>query len=261
MPIGGRTDGRTKLNWISAIVLQQKAMSEVKTSEFNGASATRSESKTSDKGVCWSITINNPSPQDLDEWERLRALPWVRSTSGQMEEGEQGTQHLQGMVRTHSVRFSQVKKALPRAHIEKARSEAALAKYVVKEDTRLSALPATKVATVMDVQRDLYSTTCLFLRIIPIETTSTQLEEAIEEAETQTRLQQGRNYTPFAKRMFDRAVSSLIRRGYYGVEFVCANNQVRTAFISHFSSIIIREHEAFINRHSQTQNSPPEVHG
>lgn len=224
-------------------------MSEVNTSESSGA-AVAATTRGSEKGVCWSITINNPTQQDLEEWERLRSLHWVRSTSGQIEQGEQGTQHLQGMIRTQSVRFSQVKKVLPRAHVEKARSELALAKYVVKEDTRVSALPTTKVATVMDVQRDLYATTCLFLGLIPLDTTSTQLEEAIARAEYASREQ--KHTTSFAKRMFERTVSSLIRRGYYGVEFVCANNQVRSAYINNFTDIVIREHEAFNRRHQET---------
>jgi len=45
------------------------------------------------------------------------------------------------MVKTPQVRFSAVKKAFPRAHIEVARNPAALATYVSKEETRVGQLP------------------------------------------------------------------------------------------------------------------------
>ena len=79
-----------------------------------------------------SITINNPIDSDTK-----CTLPAGWKLEGQFEEGEEGTKHFQGMLTTPQVRFSAVKKAFPRAHIEAARMKKALQKYVHKEDTRV----------------------------------------------------------------------------------------------------------------------------
>jgi len=42
----------------------------------------------------------------------------------------------------------------------------------------------------------------------------------------------------------DMAVSRLIQDGYYGVEFVMANNQIRGAFKRYLNDILIREYHA-----------------
>lgn len=189
----------------------------------------------SDKSCCWSITINNPTAEDFQQWESLKGQPWVRSVSGQIEKGEQEeTPHLQGMVKTLSVRFSQVKKALPRAHIEKARNEAALAKYVAKEETRVSTLPKVKVATQIEVQQ--YCLTVTLSRCyhwLEIEDPSSiEDTELLSRCETQIR----ENW----ENILDDAVNSLILQGYYGVEFVVSNPQVRTAFKKYLPAIMYR---------------------
>ena len=79
-------------------------------------------------------------------------LHWVKEVTGQLEKGEEGTLHIQGMVRTQSVRFAALKKALPRAHIEIARCPAALAKYVSKVETRIAPLALIRTANQNDVQ-------------------------------------------------------------------------------------------------------------
>lgn len=91
----------------------------------------------SDRATCWSVTINNPTKSD-DENIALARQKSGWKVHGQLEEGEQGTRHYQLMVTTPQVRFSALKKAFPRAHIEIARDRTALSKYVQKEDTRIS---------------------------------------------------------------------------------------------------------------------------
>lgn len=86
-----------------------------------------------ERATCWSITINNPVIEDYQI-----PLPAGWKLEGQLEKGEQGTEHYQGMLRTPQIRFSAVKKVFPRAHIEVARNPAALKKYVHKEETRTS---------------------------------------------------------------------------------------------------------------------------
>jgi len=87
----------------------------------------------------WSITINNPTSADEEDIARARQKGW--KVDGQLEKGENGTPHYQLLVTTGQVRFSAVKKAFSRAHIEPARNVAALKQYVHKEDTQVAALP------------------------------------------------------------------------------------------------------------------------
>lgn len=86
----------------------------------------------SERATCWSITINNPTEED-----EKPQLPSGWRFAGQLERGEEGTLHIQGILHTPQVRFSAVKRVFPRAHIEKAYNEGGLAKYVHKEDTRV----------------------------------------------------------------------------------------------------------------------------
>ena len=96
----------------------------------------------SDRATCWSVTINNPFPIDEERIAEARQKGW--KVEGQLEQGENGTPHYQLIVRTPQVRFSAVKKAFPRAHIEVARNATALASYVKKEETRIGDLPQTE---------------------------------------------------------------------------------------------------------------------
>jgi len=86
----------------------------------------------------WSLTINNPTPDDEDYIQLARQRGW--RVDGQKEVGKEGTVHYQLHLATPQVRFSAVKKAFPRAHIEVARNPAALASYVKKEETRVGSL-------------------------------------------------------------------------------------------------------------------------
>lgn len=86
----------------------------------------------------WSITINNPTPADEEDIARARQKGW--KVDGQLEKGENGTPHYQLMVSSGQVRFSAVKKAFPRGHIEPARNAKALEQYVHKEDTKVAGL-------------------------------------------------------------------------------------------------------------------------
>lgn len=98
-----------------------------------------------DRAAWWSITINNPTQADRDA---LKEHPsFVKMVKYQDEIGEEGTPHIQGAVNTAQVRFSAMKKWLPRAHIEAARNKQALLNYVEKEET---AVPNTQVVVQAD---------------------------------------------------------------------------------------------------------------
>lgn len=94
------------------------------------------------RASCWSVTINNPTPQDSEDIALARQAGW--KVDGQLEVGEEDkTPHYQLIVKTPQVRFSAMKKAFPRAHIEVARSAPALSKYCDKAETRVAKLSAS----------------------------------------------------------------------------------------------------------------------
>lgn len=96
--------------------------------------------QTTQRSNCWSITINNPTPDDFEQIHLAQQRGWV--LLGQLEKGEvNGVTHIQAMLKTPQVRFSAVKKAFPRAHIEVARNPDALREYVTKEETKVGELP------------------------------------------------------------------------------------------------------------------------
>lgn len=96
----------------------------------------------SDRATCWSLTLNNPTEDDDECIARARQKGW--KVDGQPEKGEKDrTRHYQLILRTPQVRFSAVKKAFPRAHIEIARNPQALETYCHKEETRDGELPSS----------------------------------------------------------------------------------------------------------------------
>lgn len=96
----------------------------------------------SDRATCWSLTINNPTEDDDECIARARQKGW--KVDGQPEKGEKDrTRHYQLILKTPQVRFSAVKKAFPRAHIQIARNPAALEQYCHKEETRDGELPSS----------------------------------------------------------------------------------------------------------------------
>jgi len=94
-----------------------------------------------ERSSTWSLTINNPTSADEEEIARARQKGW--KVDGQLEKGENGTTHYQLILKTPQVRFSAIKKAFSRAHIEVARNVQALENYVHKEDTRAGTLASS----------------------------------------------------------------------------------------------------------------------
>lgn len=191
------------------------------------------------KSSCWSITINNPTEDDMVAWSALATnYTWVKGVKGQLEKGEEGTPHIQGMVMTGYGRFfNKLKQALPRAHIEVAENKFALANYVEKEDTRIGTIAAEKVASQADLQNEMVNLLMYGLN-----------------AQLCSQANWDKNYDSIAKNILanaheirlawelilDEAVKSLIIQGYFGVEFVVSNNQVRSAFKRYLPEILYR---------------------
>jgi len=97
-----------------------------------------SEAKQDNRATAWSVTINNPTDTDEEQIRVARQKGW--KVEGQLEVGKEGTPHYQLIVKTPQVRFSALKSAFPRAHVEVCRNKAALQTYVNKEETRVGQL-------------------------------------------------------------------------------------------------------------------------
>lgn len=189
------------------------------------------------RATCWSVTINNPTEKEDEEISLARQKGW--QVFGQKEKGANGTVHYQLMVKTPQVRFSAVKKAFSRAHIEIAHNPVALATYVHKSDTRLSPLSTSQ---------DLYPSLTKFWELITMFITKLDcIDLDIDEDNlVHTFVDDDGNIhdeiyiskNPLA--LFDRAVEYLIRRGY-NVESMSVNPQVRSSWKLYYQSILYRQ--------------------
>lgn len=186
-----------------------------------------------DRATCWSITINNPVKADEENIARARQQSGWK-VHGQLEKGENGTPHYQLMVTTPQVRFSAVKKAFPRAHIEIARDRTALAKYVQKEDTRIGQIESQSMypthSTVMKWYGDYF----------------------LKHGEENGGVDNGEYL-----KIFDKMCEQKIREGYY-VESLAVNPQIRSAIQKFGRAIYFRE---VVRRQTdrQTQENNVEV--
>jgi len=194
-----------------------------------------------DRATAWSITINNPTPDDEEAIALARQRGW--KVEGQLEKGENGTPHYQLIARTPQVRFSAVKKQFPRAHIEVARNAAALAQYVHKEDTREAELPIGSAA---------YPSMSKFFEMIALKANHghrswTWDDKDALDSETSAALRRAHFYRSSEDRSvdsnplkyLDELVDDLIAEGYY-VESIASNPSVRTSWKKHWRAIIYR---------------------
>lgn len=242
------------------------------------------------RGTNWSVTINNPTEDDYQRWENLKQYPFIKFTTGQLEKGEKnGVLHVQGYVRTDQIRLSQLKPCLPRAHIEIAKNKFALQNYVAKEETRVGEIKGTSVltATPKKVQTYItrYVTDLLNHKGLPQvyfrELTGTKKNQTIvwkpeikdwltldpnglyqTDIDRQVQLLKlNREYLQHsAERIMDNVVEEMIEEGYYTVEFIMSNNQVRTAYKKYLTSIVIRNVKGDQEQEADaTQTSPEEI--
>ena len=177
-----------------------------------------------DRASCWSITINNPTQEDDAAIAALRRQPWFIEFKSQLEQGEEGTPHIQGMLRTSQQRFSAIKKALPRAHIEVARNAKALANYVAKDDTRIEKRE--------EVSRDI-PTLFEYQDRVAFELTE-EMVEAMWEAMPEKEMGDA------ALAVVDGIVSRHIAAGGRGLEFIAINPMWRSSWKKFWRSIIKR---------------------
>jgi len=180
------------------------------------------------RSTTWSVTINNPIDADEENISLARQRGW--RVEGQKEVGSGGTEHYQLLLKTPQVRFSAVKKAFPRAHIEIARNPTALEQYVHKEDTRVGELPQTSemypsLQKFWDMLYDYMTTAGWEQGQRGWERESTGVKEYLDPDTSLIYLDL------FADRM--------ICKGYI-IETMVVNPQIRSIFKNFSSSILIR---------------------
>lgn len=182
------------------------------------------------RATCWSITINNPTEEDFDAVANRQGVVWFKQFEGQIEKGENGTPHIQGMLRTASTKFSAVKKLFPRAHIEIAKSPTALQKYVTKEETRVGELPTAKCASVGTLNKYIFE----YIKPRP-PTVEDYISLIIRDAK-----RCGEDHPGIA--LLDALTRVIMADGYYGVEYIAANPSVRTTWKKFWKNILEREY-------------------
>jgi len=203
----------------------------------------------------WSVTINNPTEKDEEEIALARQKRW--SVEGQKEVGDNGTPHYQLYVRTPQVRFAAVKKMFSRAHIEVAKSPAALAKYVQKEETRVGQLQESQdqypsLSKLWDL---IYNFLTKKLHIsVYVDTDIGPCVERWDDTRDQMVDIQQRDPMP----MFDIAIKSLILNGYH-VESMAVNPQVRSSWKYYWFEILHRHHQSLTTIPPQTTARQPDI--
>jgi len=187
------------------------------------------------KSTTWSVTINNPIESDYTALDLARSRGW--KCDGQVEVGEEGTPHLQLIVRTPHIRFGAVKKVFQRGHIEAARNPAALATYVKKEDTRVGSLP---------VENRFYPPMNRYFQLVVewcIECYKDRLNvDAFLEGEV-VLMRTDRTPTPDQLlNLLDAATSELVREGFH-VEHYAVNPAVRSSWKKFGCEMLLRAHD------------------
>jgi len=176
------------------------------------------------RSACWSITINNPTEEEL-QFTRVIANHW--KITGQLEKGKEGTVHYQGMLETpQKPAFSTVKTALPRAHIEAARKRDQLAKYVQKEETRVALVEpkGSYIPTLFEYQANVAA--------------ALDIKAINEEVFSEDGIKEGQDVV--VMRHVNRQVSRDIESGMHGIEFIAINPMWIASWKKFWRSIITR---------------------
>lgn len=172
------------------------------------------------RATCWSITINNPTDADMSA-----TLPAGWSITGQMEKGEEGTEHYQAMLKTPQVRFSAVKSVFPRAHIEITRNVKALANYVHKDESRIAQVNdrTSNIPTLFDYQHTIAS-----------RWNDSDFGDLCDKYEDM-------KLDDVALEYVDILVAEDIRRGVCGIEYIGINPMWRSAWKKFWRAMVSRE--------------------
>lgn len=178
-----------------------------------------------DRASSWSITINNPKEE---EYKVPLPAGWV--LEGQIERGEEGTEHFQGYLKTNQVRFSAVKKVFPRAHIEVARNVKALQNYVHKESTRVAAVP-----TQTSSQVSMFN----YMHVLAAAWDTQEFDDYCQTSlETTHKGDMGEARLGYMDMLIARHISDAL---YDGIEYIGVNPMFRNAWKRYGHAIVQRE--------------------
>jgi len=181
------------------------------------------------RGTNWSVTINNPTPADLDFGWIAEHAGW--SIEGQMEIGKEGTPHYQGLLRTpNKPSFSTVHKLLPRAHLETARNVKHLEAYVHKDETRVS-----EVGTVSSKIPTLFAYQTMVAQRLSMD----DIGEAMIKLDIARTAKAQADYV--MEYHVERLVNLDIRAGVKGIEFIAINPMWIASWRKFWRSIITRD--------------------
>lgn len=175
----------------------------------------------SDRASCWSITINNPADDEL----KCHTPGWT--LEGQFEQGEEGTRHFQGMLKTPQVRFSAVKRVFPRAHIEVARNKKALELYVHKSETRVGDYAGSAVPNMFQFQDTIAGDW-------------DNDEFTRRTSDPAYCITYGYDMNEMALVYVDELVAKRVAQGGRGIEFIAINPMWRSSWKKFWCSIITR---------------------
>lgn len=188
-------------------------------------------SSANDRYTAWSVTINNPVEADHEAIAIARQKGW--KVTGQIERGEEGTPHYQLAVQTPQSRFSALKKAFPRGHIEPAKNVQALLKYVTKEATREGALPDTEKYPSMSMLWKL-----IYRKLRTGDSDGLDETQLPHYVELYDKIED-HEWFKHPLILFDRLIWDLITEGYH-VESLATNPAVRSAWKNFGKAIIAR---------------------
>lgn len=185
------------------------------------------------RATMWSVTINNPGADDEECINLARQKGW--QVLGQLEVGENGTPHYQLAVKTPQVRFSALKKAFPRGHIEVAKSAPALLRYVEKEQTRAGDLPT---------QQDKYPSLSKYWDLVfeylnGLEKEGLDYVQLSHDTVRFYRDDREKTYRKNPLVMLDEATRHLIEEGYH-VEGIGGNPNTRSQWKLYSDAILLR---------------------
>lgn len=200
-----------------------------------------------ERGTCWSLTINNPTDEDMN-----KTLPPGWRLEGQIELGENGTKHFQAMLLTPKISFTTVKQYFPRAHIEKARKKEALQKYVHKSETRLAEFTQkNRISTIFEFQEQIafelpsYDELCIDYK----EYFQAEYEAGGERRKNALDM----NQSKYFMKILDEKTNELIESGERGLEFIAINPMWRSSWMRFYKGIL--------NRHKQYTKDANEHEG
>lgn len=189
-----------------------------------------------DRGTCWSITLNNPTEEEIKDGNLLIQLPAGWSCQGQMELGENGTPHYQAMLKTPQTRFAAVKKVFARAHIELAKNRKALEKYVHKPETRIGEVnnAVSNIPTLFEYQHK-----------IAARWDDDEWNLFVNNAR-ETTGDENKKMDEIALAYVDYLVGQDIENGICGIEYIAINPMWRSAWKKFYRQLVARERTAQI---------------